>query len=166
MHLMRMSTLSHCSRGSRQRQTDPRLHQQTETGKCGSDTRGYADAPSQNLHVHLRFCELAPLLLSCRCKMSLPASLSKYRRKAWHCEAQLAGGLQSLSSGLGRDRHLQISLQGALGPKVTVSTEARRLWDLAHDEGGSLPQLSLREAQAMLDTNSVAPALQRMLHQR
>lgn len=96
----------------------------------------------------------------------LPASLSKERRKAWHHAAQHIGGLQSLSSGVGRDRHLQVSLQGALGPRATVSRKAKRLRNLAQEAGGSLAQLSLSEAQAMLDTNSVPPALRQLLQHR
>lgn len=97
-----------------------------------------------------------------RCKLVLPASLSKERRKVWHGAAQRIG-LQSLSTGTGDKRHLQISLRGSLGPKQDVSVEAKRLWALAQDAGGSMQQLSLREIQSMLDTRSLTPELRQLL---
>lgn len=83
----------------------------------------------------------------------------------WHGAAQRIG-LQSLSTGTGNERHLQISLEGSLGPKQDVSAETKRLWALAQDAGGGMQQLSLREIQSMLDSRSLMPELQQLLKQR
>ena len=68
-----------------------------------------------------------------RCKIVLPAELSKERRKAWHGLSK-KHQLQSVSQGIGDERHLQIALpkSAAVGPEPKhVSPEAKRLWALA-----------------------------------
>lgn len=96
--LIRTNSPRSCCFGSKRLRTWERRRQQTGTGKHGGHSL---------LAIALGVCaaiingsSAEPCLASHRCRICLPATLSKDRRKAWHGAAARAG-LQSLSQVLG-----------------------------------------------------------------
>lgn len=115
-----------------------------------------------------------------RAVLKLPKCLSKAERAEWHHACEQFAQLNTVSHGVGCDRHLVISRkvttsgsEGRGGQRETrptksrVSHEARKIWSWCQEEGGAFWNYSQNEVQtSMMAEGGPPPELAELIQKR